>query len=171
MSNMGLVHSRSTVGSSNIHFQFTPKYRREVFESKKVQAVCDQAYREIAQKLGLIYHAHEFGPDHDHVFVGNTMKYTVSYLIQQLKGYSSRKIRAECWEEIKDKLWGDSFWHDGYFHEFIGRFTNDSMKYYIERQQKKHWTDEDYDYVRYQRHQYEQKKPSATKPLNLTEWM
>jgi len=93
---MGLVHSRSTVRSSNIHFQFTPKYRREVFENKKVRDVCDQVYREVAQELGLIYHAHEFGPEHDHLFVGNTMKYKVSYLVQRFKGYSSWKIRQEC---------------------------------------------------------------------------
>ena len=50
---MGLIHSRSTVGSSNIHFQFTPKYRREVFKNKKVRDVCDQIYREVAEKLYL----------------------------------------------------------------------------------------------------------------------
>jgi hypothetical protein len=26
----------------------------------------------------VIYHAHEFGPEHDHFFVGNTMKYTIA---------------------------------------------------------------------------------------------
>ena len=168
---MGLVHSRSTVGSSNIHFQFTPKYRREVFENEKVRDVCERALRKIAQELGLIFHAHEFGPEHDHLFVGNTMKYKVSYLVQRFKGYSSWKIRRECWDEIKDKLWGDSFWHDGYFHEFIGRFTNDSMKYYIERQQGKHWADEDYDYHKYRQGQEEKIRQYTAKPVTLADWM
>jgi putative transposase len=87
--------------------------------------VTERAYQEMAEKLGLMYHAHEFGPDHDHLFLGNCMKYSVPYLAQMFKGYSSRMIRKECWDEIKDKLWGDSFWSDGYFHEYIGRFTNE----------------------------------------------
>ena len=168
---MGLIHSRSTVGSSTIHFQFTPKYRREVFENKKVQEVCDRAYKEVAQKLGLIYHAHEFGPEHDHLFVGNTMKYTVPYLVQRFKGYSSLRIRQECWDEIKDKLWGKEFWHDGYFHEYIGRFTNESMKYYVERQQGKHWNDEDYDYYKCKQEQGEKIGHYNAKPLTIADWM
>ena len=57
--NMGLVRSRSTVGSSNIRFQFTPKYKRDVFENKKVpkQSVIRRIEKS-AEKLGLIYHAH-----------------------------------------------------------------------------------------------------------------
>ena len=168
---MGLIHSRSTVGSSNIHFQFTPKYRREVFESKKVRDVCDQVYREVAQKLGLIYHAHEFGPEHDHLFVGNAMKYKMSYIVQRFKGYSSKRIRQECWDEIKDKLWGDSFWHDGYFYEYIGRFTNESMRYYVERQHEKHWNNEDYDYHKYKQEQQEKKGRHTVRPLTLADWM
>ena len=39
---MGLVHSRSTVRSSNIQFQFTPRYRWKVFENEKVGEVCEQ---------------------------------------------------------------------------------------------------------------------------------
>lgn len=168
---IGLVHSRSTVGSSSVHFQFTPKYRREVFENEKVRDVCEQAFKKIAQKLGLIFHAHEFGPEHDHLFVGNTVKYTVSYLVQRFKGYSSWKIRRECWDEIKDKLCGDSFWHDGYFHEFIGRFTNDSMRYYIEGQQEKHWNKEDYDYHKYKQEQQEKVGRHAARPLTVADWM
>ena len=37
-------------------------------------------------------------------------------------------------------LWGDSFWSDGYFYESIGRVTTDTIRFYIERQQGKHWT-------------------------------
>ena len=90
------------------------------------------------------------------------MKYAVPYLAQMFKGYSSRKIRDECWEYLQRVLWGESFWSDGYFHEYIGRFTNDAMRYYIERQQGKHWYDEDYDF-----HKHQQKK----KKLELVDFM
>ena len=119
----------------------------------------------------MIYHAHEFGPEHDHLFVGNAMKYKVSYIVQRFKGYSSKRIRQECWDEIKDKLWGDSFWHDGYFYEYIGRFTNESMRYYVERQHEKHWNNEDYDYHKYKQEQQEKKGRHTVRPLTLADLM
>jgi len=152
---MGIVRGRSTVGSSNLHMQFTPKYRRDVYRSDKVIETCKRAFGEMANRLGVKIHACEFGPDHCHLFLGNCMKYSVPYIAQMFKGYSSWVVRRECMIEIKEKLWGKSFWSDGYFHEYIGRFTNDAMKYYIERQQDRHWRDEDYDYKRYLEEQRE----------------
>ena len=48
---------------------------------------------------------------------------------------------------MKQELWGGSFWSDGYFYESIGRVTSETMKFYIERQQGKHWIGIDYDYI------------------------
>ena len=139
------MRARSTVGSSNLPLQFTPKYRRDVLESEKVRTVCRKSVRGGRREVGIVIHACEFGPDHGHLFIGNCMKYSVPELAQRFKGYRSTEIREECRDEIVDKLWDRSFWSTGYFHEYIGRFANDSMSYYIERQQGKHWLDVDFD--------------------------
>ena len=44
-------------------------------------------------------------------------------MAQMFKGASSRKIRVELWDNVKGKLWGDSFWSDGYFYRSVGSTT------------------------------------------------
>ncbi len=74
---------------------------------------------------------------------------SVMTLAQRFKGASSRELRKVHWDRIKLKLWGDSFWSDGYFYESIGRVTSDAIEYYITRQQGKHWAEEDYEVSTY----------------------
>jgi len=138
------VHSKHSLGEANYHFQFTPKYRRDIFRDSLVKKACDASLRRAAERLGLKLYALEFAPDHCHLFVGNCKNYSVPELAQRFKGASSRELRSEYWGRIRPKLWGDSFWSDGYFYESIGRVTSDAIEYYITRQQGKHWAGEDY---------------------------
>jgi putative transposase len=141
-----LARARHSFGGCNYHLQFTPKYRRAVFEHPEVQAVCRRAILEKAAKLNVSVGALEFGPDHIHTFLENCKNYSVSYLVGQLKGYSSYVMRRECWDIVKKYLWGDHYWGGGYFFESVGRVTDDMVKFYIERQQQKHWQNGDYEY-------------------------
>ncbi len=141
-----LARARHSFGGCNYHLQFTPKYRRAVFEHPEVQAVCRRAILEKAAKLNVSVGALEFGPDHIHTFLENCKNYSVSYLVGQLKGYSSYVMRRECWDIVKKYLWGDHYWGGGYFFESVGRVTDDMVKFYIERQQLKHWQNGDYEY-------------------------
>jgi len=139
-----LVHSRHSVGLSNYHLQFTPKYRRDVFTKAQVRKTCRTAFAEAAAKMDIDILALEFGPDHVHIFVGNCKNYSVPDMAQRFKGYSSYVIRQEHRDSIKDKLWGNHFWSSGYFYEAVGRITSETAQFYIERQQKKHWMNIDH---------------------------
>ena len=141
-----LARARHSFGGCNFHMQFTPKYRRAVFKMVKVQDVCRRAITEKAHTMGIIVGALEFGPDHVHIFLQNCKNHCVSRLAAQLKGYSAYVLRRECWDMIRNQLWGDHFWSSGYFFESVGRVTDDMAKFYIERQQKKHWQGDDYEY-------------------------
>ena len=134
-----IVSSSHSYGGSNYHLQFTPKYRRGVFVDKDIRKACEEVFKEIAKELGVSIYALKFGPDHAHLFVGNCRKYSVSQLVQRFKGASSRILRKEHGDRIKSKLRGDSFLSDGYFYESIGRVTAESVEYYIQKQQGKHW--------------------------------
>ena len=46
-----LTQYAHTVGESNLHLQFTPKYRRHIFEDKDVLAECEHQFRIIAAEL------------------------------------------------------------------------------------------------------------------------
>lgn len=114
--------------------QFTPKYRRAVFNDRKIARACRREFEHKAAELGITLYACEFGPDHVHLFVGNCKNYTVPKLAQHFKGASSRALRRNLWEHVMCYEWGASFWSDGYFYESIGRMTTESIKFYIERQ-------------------------------------
>lgn len=145
-----------SLGESNFHFQFTPKYRRDVFRDVIIKKACEESFLRIAVKYKMVVRALEFGPDHVHLFLGNCKKYSVSKIAQYFKGASSRELRKKYWEQVKNHLWGDSFWSDGYFYESVGRVTSESVEYYIKRQQGKHWADVDFEV---------HKKPPSQKSL------
>ena len=142
---MELMKSHHSVGEANLHLQFTPKYRRDVFRDGVVKKTCEESFRETAEKLGLVIHALAFGPDHVHVFVGACKNHSVAEVVRHLKGASSRRIRQECWGRVKSKLWGEAFWTGGYFYRSVGSTTNEAIQYYVERSQAKHWTVLDYE--------------------------
>jgi putative transposase len=142
---MELTKYKHSVVGSNFHLQFTPKYRRDVFADSVLISACKQIFYDIAERLCVQVEAIAFGPEHIHIFVCGCKNYSASKLAMRFKGASSRFLRDNYWNRIKDKLWGDSFWTDGYFAESIGRVTSGSVIYYIERQQGKHWDHGDYD--------------------------
>jgi putative transposase len=142
---MQLVSVGSSRGESNFHVVFTPKYRRDVFADVEVRRMCLESFARTCYELGIGLEACEFGPDHVHLFVSGCRNYSVPYLVQRFKGASSYRIRKELWERVKGKLWGDSFWSDGYFYRSIGSTTSDAVQYYIEHSQRKHWASYDYE--------------------------
>ncbi len=138
-----LLRNRHSVGESNYHLQFTPNFRKPVFLPKEVRDLCKKAIEEKAAMLGVTLYCINFGPDHCHLFVGNCRNYSVSDLVKHFKGYSSYIIRKKLWKTISPYVWGERFWSEGYFYESTGRVTSSSVKFYIERQQGKHWTEEE----------------------------
>jgi len=140
-----ILRHRHCVGESNYHLQFTPNFRKKVFFPKEVRTLCKQAIIQKAVDLGITLYAVEFGPDHCHIFVGNCRNYSVPELVQYFKGYSSRIVRRDLWPIVSQYVWGERFWSEGYFYESIGRVTSQAVKFYVERQQGKHWVHADFD--------------------------
>ena len=147
--------SRHAVGGANFHLQFTPKYRRDVFRDEAIKRACEESFRKTAKELGLVINALAFGPEHVHIFLGACKNYSVAEIAKRFKGASSRRIRKECWDRVKSKLWGEAFWSGGYFYRSVGSTTSESIQYYIERSQGKHWTALDYE-------EYEHRKEKQT---------
>jgi len=137
-----LRHSRHCVGGSNYHIQLTPKYRRRIFVTRQMRELVKAIIRMKLKKMGIGIGAIEFGPDHIHMFLTDCRKYDVPTIIQHIKGFTAWYLRKNYWDMVKPYLWGDAFWSGGYFYESIGRVTTDTVKFYIERQQGKHWMHE-----------------------------
>ena len=73
--------------------------------------------------------------DHVHMVIQIPPKASVSEVVQILKGGTSKVIRAE-FPELREFLWGDSFWADGYFAESVGKVDEEIVKRYIRDQQE-----------------------------------
>ena len=144
-----LVRTSSSVGESNLHLQLTPAYRRDIFVDKQVWELTLIYIKEKLEKMNVILLSAECGPDHDHIFVANWKNYTIPYIVQQIKGFSSYMMRKHHKSLIINKLWGKKFWSEGYFYRTVGVVTKESTKFYIEKSQKKHWKALDYEYYKH----------------------
>ena len=134
-----LKSSGHTVGETNLHLQFTPAYRRDVFSNPLVRELAVGYLVQRAQEMRVELAAIECGPDHLHLFVKGWKNWKIPVLAGQLKAYSSRMMRKGHKYLFEEKLLGDKFWSSGYFHRTVGAVNSETVKRYILEGQKKHW--------------------------------
>ena len=58
---------------------------------------------------------------------------SVSRMVQLFRGMTSKVVREE-FPEMKEFLWGNSFWSDGYFAETSGQISEARIREYIQNQ-------------------------------------
>ena len=150
-----LVASAHAVGESNYHIQLTPAYRREIFEDKLVRELTLAYIYEKLKQHKVILSGYGFGRDHLHLFVSNVRFVGEIQLVKEIKGYSSYMMRKNFWPLFKEDLWGHKFWSEGHFYRSVGEVTKESMKWYVEEGQKKHW----------QKHTYEQYREATQRSI------
>lgn len=134
-----LLRSSHTVGETNLHLQFTPAYRRDVFAEALVRELTIAYLVERARQLKIFISAVDCGPDHIHLFIENWKNWSIAGLACELKKYSSRKMRKGHKYLFEEKLWGGKFWTYGYFHRTVGVVTAETVRKYVKQSQKKHW--------------------------------
>ena len=76
----------------------------------------------------------EILPDHVHVFIKAKPTASPHWVVQQLKGYTSRILR-EKYPHLKSRL--PSLWTRSYYCESVGHISEDTIKKYIEEQKGK----------------------------------
>lgn len=136
---MKLIVSAHAVGESNYHLQFTPAYRRGIFNDALVRELTlGYIYQKLKQHK-VVLSGYGFGPDHFHMFVSNVRFISEVELARQTKGFSSYMMRKGHCELFRSKLWGKKFWSEGHFYRSVGAVTKESMKWYITKGQEKHW--------------------------------
>ena len=122
-----------------VHFVFVPKYRKRIIQGKVALRI-RQLFFECCEVNNWFIHEIETMKDHVHVLIQLSPNTKPSKVAMFLKGGSSKKIREE-FPELKEFLWGDSFWADGYFVETIGRINEIAMREYIKNQKKGEFPD------------------------------
>lgn len=128
---MAIRRTSHAVYDTRYHLVWAPKYRKWVLKGDLREFV-KQCFQEIAVVNDFEIEAMEIAEDHVHIFLGFAPRYSISQVVQRLKGQSARRI-FQMFPEVKKELWGGEFWEDGYFVRTVGdKVTKDIIKKYVE---------------------------------------
>jgi putative transposase len=116
------------------HLVWITKYRKRILKGEVAIRTRD-IIRQVCEKFGIDIIRGNVSADHIHIFVSIPPHYSVSKIIQNLKGRSSRIIQQE-FPEIRKEYWGRHFWGIGYFCTTSGNVTDEMIMQYIEEQGK-----------------------------------
>lgn len=115
-----------------IHLVWIPKYRKRILKGKIAERIAELLY-ECADMQRWKIEELNIQSDHVHLLVRMRPEVSVSRMVQLFKGMSSRVVREE-FPDLKEFLWGKSFWADGYFAETSGQVNEHQMREYIKNQ-------------------------------------
>jgi len=79
-----LRSSAHTVGESNLHLQFTPAYRRDIFANDLVRELTIAYLLERSKQLKVFVSAIDCGQDHIHLFVEHWKNWSIADLVREL---------------------------------------------------------------------------------------
>jgi len=122
--------SNKAVFNLGYHFIWCPKYRRNVLV-RQVESRLKELLIEKASQIDVVIESLEVMPDHVHLFVKTTPVNSPHYIVQQLKGYTSRILRKE-FESLRKRI--PTLWTRSYYVESVGHISEDTVKRYIENQ-------------------------------------
>ena len=114
------------------HLVWLPKYRKRILEGEVAYRL-KELFEECAEINGWKIVELNIQKDHIHMIVLLKQTISVSQAVQRFKGGSSKVIRSE-FPELKEFLWGENFWAEGYFAETVGRVAEKTIKDYVRNQ-------------------------------------
>ena len=125
-------HGRHCVFQLHVHLVFVTKYRYRVFDGNALERL-----RAIFSKVCLDFEAQLVEMDgednHVHLLVNYPPKYSISALVNSLKGVSSRLLRLERPDLVR-RYWKGALWSPSYFAASCSGASIGVLKAYIEQQ-------------------------------------
>ena len=125
---------RHAVYKLTYHAVFVIKYRRRVMTEPIITPMRQYATHLIEQCYQGKLLELNGEPDHIHILFELPATAAPSVVVCSLKTQLSKEVRAKFWDEIKDKLWKDSFWSDSYFITTTGGANIETLERYIQDQ-------------------------------------
>ena len=130
MNNERWKYSNTTIFNISYHIIWCTKYRRKVLVNE-VEDRLKTLLVEKAKEIGCEISIQEVMPDHVHIFIKTKPTLAPHYIVQQLKGYTSRILRKE-FHKLKSRI--PTLWTRSYYCESIGHISEEAVKKYIEEQ-------------------------------------
>ena len=109
------------------HVVFAPKYRRMVIYGQ-IKKDIGQMLRQLCEQKGIEIIEAEACPDHIHMLISFSPKYSISYVMGYLKGKSSLMI-FDRYANLKYKYGNRHFWARGYFVDTVGKNKKKIQEY------------------------------------------
>ncbi len=128
-----VVKTQTNVYSTNYHFVFVTKYRKEIFTNDERRNRMVLIMNDIANKHDFEIKQIEVVNDHVHLMVTFKPKYSITEIVKKLKGASARKWFVD-YPETKEELWGGHLWSKSYYAGTLGNISKDVVEKYIENQ-------------------------------------
>ena len=126
------TYSNTCIYNIGYHIIWCPKYRRKVLQAHIADRL-KVLLREKADEIGVVIETMEVMPDHLHLFVKAKPTASPHWIVQQLKGYTSRIMRQE-FEPLRTRL--PSLWTRSYYVESCGHISEAVVRKYIEEQKR-----------------------------------
>lgn len=133
MSTSRWTHSNTTVHNLGYHIIWCPKFRRKVLTGE-IEIRLKELLFQKAEEICIVLDTLEIMPDHVHLFVKTSPVASPHWVVQQLKGYTSRMLRIE-FPALKRRL--PTLWTRSYYIESVGHISEATIKQYIEDQKGK----------------------------------
>ena len=123
-----------SVYTLNYHLIQCIKYRKKVLDFPEIIEELKTRSHKIADSYGISIQAIE--PDQDHIHILFTAKPQTDLLkfINNWKSATSKVLQRKFHEQIKNKLWNNTFWSGSYCLITTGQTTLEQVKKYVESQ-------------------------------------
>ena len=113
------------------HVVFVPKRRRKIFGGERSE-YAERVFKQVAQKLEVRFDTLKVAVDHVHMLLCIPPKYSVSEVMQKLKGASAYLLLKQ-YPELRKELPDDTFWARGYYIRTVGSLNEQLVRNYIDR--------------------------------------
>jgi len=123
-----------TVSRISCHIVWSTKYRYKVLRGD-VQSRCRELLIQICDAESVEILKGVVSSDHIHMHVEYSPKQSISFLVKQMKGRTSRKLQQE-FPTLGKTYWGKHFWATGYGAWSTGNITDEMVNEYLEHHRK-----------------------------------
>jgi len=117
-----------------VHVVWVTKYRYHVLTGQ-IQQRCRSILIQDCETLDIEILKGVVSKDHVHMHFEYPPKLSISKIVKQLKGRSSRLLQKE-FPELKKRYWGQHFWATGYGAWSTGNITDEMVQEYLEHHRK-----------------------------------
>lgn len=123
-----------TVSRLTCHLVWSTKYRYKVLQGD-IKKRCRDLIIQICEAEDINILKGVVSSDHVHVYIEYPPKLSVSTIVKQMKGRTSRKLQQE-YPLLKKRYWGKHFWGAGYGAWSTGNITDEMVNEYLEHHRK-----------------------------------